>query len=103
MKESVAHHVREERVAKLIANLGKTANLVFSAVKENPKTGLSSVRYGLIEPGTTVASQIQRVYDHYAKMGNMELALKEAGKVRADLAHDMAPYRSFYTLVHKTR
>jgi len=97
-----------KEVAKLIDDLGADANRVFRAVKPNPKRpyrtkrgdiNLSSVRYGLIVEGTTLASQVQRVYDHYAKNGDIELALKEAAKVKDDATEKWDLGRGFYKLV----
>jgi hypothetical protein len=91
----------EQRIVHLIEKLGDNATLVYNKPKPYTKKNLSAIRYNLIIDGITVADQIRRVYWHYAQVGDLELAVKEADKVKDDLVDDRkeGDGRPFYELI----
>jgi len=88
--------LRELSEADLISS-SYVGGLKYSAVEVNTKKGASAVRYGLIKEGTTVDEHIRRVFEYYAKKGNLRVAAAEAAKVVPDIKWDMQ--RNFYELL----
>jgi len=78
----------EDRIAPIIKKLGSTASLVYSKPKPYAKSKWATTRYDLVIEGTAAADQVRRVYWHYARVDDIETAMKEADKINGDIKYD---------------